>query len=333
MTLMTRRRAVLAGALATPLLAPPMLARYGWAQGAYPNKQIRMVVPFAAAGTTDLLGRIVAQYLTEAWGQQVIVDNKTGAGGNVGAELVAKAAPDGYTLLLGTVGTAVTNQYLYKAMPYDSITSFAPVALVGEVANVLAVHPSFPAKSLKEFVEYCKAQGPNKVSYGSPAVGGTGHLAMEYLSELAGIKLEHVVYRGSSLVMKDLLAGHILTTMDNLPPYLQHIQSGALRALAVSSAKRWFSAPEVPTVAEQGYPGFDAAPWWYVAAPAGTPADVVKKLSDEITKGIRSEAVIKKIRDAGAAELPGDAAALVKQMETENAKWKKVIAAAKLEPQ
>ena len=203
------RRAVLAGALAAPLAAP-MLARNVLAQGGYPNKQIRMVVPFAAAGTTDLLGRIVAQYLTEVWGQQVIVDNKTGAGGNVGAELVAKAPPDGYTLLLGTVGTAVTNQYLYKTMPYDSMKSFAPVALVGEVANVLAVHPSFPAKTLKEFVDYCKAQGPNKVSYGSPAVGGTGHLAMEYLSELAGIKLEHVVYRGSSLVMKDLLAGHIL---------------------------------------------------------------------------------------------------------------------------
>ena len=333
MTKMIRRRTAIAAALAAP-----MLARHGWAQSAgasaYPGgKTVRVVVPFAAGGTTDLLGRIVALYLTEAWGQQVIVDNKTGAGGNVGAELVAKAPADGYTLLLGTVGTAVTNQYLYKAMPYDSMKSFAPVALVGEVANVLAVHPSFPARSLKEFVEYCKAQGPNKVSYGSPAVGGTGHLAMEYLSELAGIRLEHVVYRGSALVMKDLLAGHILTTMDNLPPYLQHIQSGALRALAVSSAKRWFSAPEVPTVAEQGYPGFDAAPWWYVAAPAGTPADIVKKLSDEITKGIRSEAVIKKIRDAGAAELPGDSAALVRQMETENTKWKKVIAAAKLEPQ
>ncbi|HSI00656.1 MAG TPA: tripartite tricarboxylate transporter substrate-binding protein, partial [Reyranella sp.] len=148
MSKLLRRRAVLAGAA----LAAPMLARHGWAQAAYPGKQIRMVVPFAAAGTTDLLGRIVGQHLTEAWGQQVIVDNKTGAGGNVGAELVAKAAPDGYTLLLGTVGTAVTNQYLYKTMPYDSVKSFAPVAMVGEVANVLAVHPSFPAKTLKEFV-------------------------------------------------------------------------------------------------------------------------------------------------------------------------------------
>ncbi len=330
MTKMIRRRAVVAaGAFAAPLLA-----RHGWAQSAYPGgKTVRVVVPFAAGGTTDILGRIVAQLLTESLGGTFVVDNKTGAGGNVGAELVAKAPADGLTLLLGTVGTAVTNQYLYKAMPYDSVKSFAPVALVGEVANVLAVHPSFPAKTLKEFVDYCKAQGPNKVSYGSPAVGGTGHLAMEYLSSLAGIKLEHVVYRGSSLVMKDLLAGHILTTMDNLPPYLQHIQSGALRALGVSSAKRWFAAPDVPTIAEQGYAGFDAAPWWYVAAPAGTPPEIVSRLSAEIVKGTKSEAVIKKIRDAGASELPGDAEALTKQMVAENAKWKKVIEAAKLEPQ
>lgn len=329
MTKMIRRRTAIAAALAAP-----MLARHGWAQSAYPGgKTVRVVVPFAAGGTTDILGRVVAQLLTEQMGGTFVVDNKTGAGGNVGAELVAKSPPDGMTLLLGTVGTAVTNQYLYKTMPYDSVKSFAPVALVGEVANVLAVHPSFPAKTLKEFVDYCKAQGPNKVSYGSPAVGGTGHLAMEYLSSLAGIKLEHVVYRGSSLVMKDLLAGHILTTMDNLPPYLQHIQSGGLRALGVSSAKRWFAAPDVPTIAEQGYAGFDAAPWWYVAAPAGTPPEIVSRLSAEIVKGTKSEAVIKKIRDAGASELTGDAEALTKQMVAENAKWKKVIEAAKLEPQ
>ena len=333
MTKMIGRRTAIAAALAAP-----MLARHGWAQsagaGAYPGgKTVRIVVPFAAGGTTDILGRVVAQLLTESMGGTFVVDNKTGAGGNVGAELVAKSPPDGMTLLLGTVGTAVTNQYLYKTMPYDSVKSFAAVALVGEVANVLAVHPSFPAKTVKEFVDYCKAQGPNKVSYGSPAVGGTGHLAMEYLSSLAGIKLEHVVYRGSSLVMKDLLAGHILTTMDNLPPYLQHIQSGALRALGVSSAKRWFAAPDVPTIAEQGYAGFDAAPWWYVAAPAGTPPEIVNRLSAEIVKGTKSEAVIKKIRDAGASELSGDAAALTRHMVAENAKWKKVIDAAKLEPQ
>ena len=327
MTLTIRRRAVLAGALATP-----MLARHGWAQSAYPNKTIRMVVPFAPAGTTDLLGRIAAAYLTDAWGQQVVVDNKSGAGGNVGAEIVAKAAPDGYTLLLGTVGTAVTNQFLYKNMPYSG-KDFAPVALFGEVANVLAVDPKLPIKTAKEYVEYCKKAGDNKVSFGSPAVGGTGHLAMEYFESLAGFKVEHVVYRGSSLVLKDLLAGHIPSTMDNLPPYLPHIQSGKLRALGVSSAKRWFSLPDVPTIAEQGYPGFDAAPWWYVAAPAGTPPDIVKKLSDALVTASKNPDVIKRIRDAGAAELGGSSEVLAKHIESEYAKWKKVVEAAKLEPQ
>jgi tripartite-type tricarboxylate transporter receptor subunit TctC len=328
MTKMIRRRMAMAGTLVAP-----MLARRGWAQSAYPSKQIRMVVPFAPAGTTDLLGRIAAQHLAEAWGQTVIVDNKSGAGGNVGAEVVAHAPPDGYTLLLGTVGTAVTNQYLYKNMPYDSVKSFAPVALFGEVANVLAVEPKLPVKTAKEYVEYCKKQGDNKVSFGSPAVGGTGHLAMEYFESLAGFKVEHVVYRGSSLVLKDLLAGHIPSTMDNLPPYLPHIQSGTLRALGVSSAKRWFALPDVPTIAEQGFTGFDAAPWWYVAAPAGTPPEIVQKLSDELVKASKSPDVIKRIRDAGASELGGSSEDLAKHMAAENIKWKKVIDAAKLEPQ
>ena len=330
MTKMIGRRTAMAGTLVAP-----MVARHGWAQATYPSKQIRMVVPFAPAGTTDLLGRIAAQHLAEAWGQTVIVDNKSGAGGNVGAEVVAKAPPDGYTLLLGTVGTAVTNQYLYKNMPYDSVKSFAPVALFGEVANVLAVDPSLPVKTAQEYVEYCRKQGDNdnRVSFGSPAVGGTGHLAMEYFETLAGFKVEHVVYRGSALVLKDLLAGHIPSTMDNLPPYLPHIQSGTVRALGVSSAKRWFALPDVPTIAEQGFAGFDAAPWWYVAAPAGTPPEIVKKLSDELVKASKSPDVIKRIRDAGAAELGGSSEDLARHMAAENVKWKKVIDAAKLEPQ
>lgn len=310
-----------------------MLARNGWAQSGYPNKTLRMVVPFAPGGTTDLLGRIAAQYLTETLGQQVVVDNKSGAGGNVGAEIVAKAAPDGYTLLLGTIGTGVTNQFLYKNMPYDSVKSFAPVALFGEVANVLAVNPSLPVKTVAEYVAYCKKQGDNKVTFGSPAIGGSGHLAMEYFESLAGFKVEHVVYRGSSLVLKDLLAGHIPSTMDNLPPYLPHIQSGTLRALGVSTSKRWFALPDVPTIAESGYAGFDAAPWWYVAAPAGTPPEIVKKLSDELVKASKDPEVIKRIRDAGAAELGGSSEDLARHMSAETAKWKKVVEAAKLTPQ
>ena len=275
MTLTMRRRSLLAGSLAAP-----MLARNGWAQSAYPNKTIRMVVPFAPAGTTDLLGRVAAAYLTDAWGQQVVVDNKSGAGGNVGAEIVAKAAPDGYTLLLGTVGTAVTNQFLYKNMPYSG-KDFAPVALFGEVANVLAVDPKLPIKTAKEYVEYCKKAGDNKVSFGSPAVGGTGHLAMEYFESLAGFKVEHVVYRGSSLVLKDLLAGHIPSTMDNLPPYLPHIQSGALRALGVSSAKRWFSLPDVPTIASAHPSPMSADRGFFGSRPFSRANDLLEELGSE----------------------------------------------------
>jgi tripartite-type tricarboxylate transporter receptor subunit TctC len=321
------RRTLVAGAIAAPLIA-----RHSWAQ-AYPSKPIRMIVPFATAGTTDLLGRIAAEHLQNAWGANVVVENKSGAGGNIGAELVAKAPPDGYTLLLGTVGTAVTNQFLYKKMPYDTATAFAPVALFGEVANVLAVNKSIPVNTAKEYVEHCKKEGPGKVSFGSPAIGGTGHLAMEYFQALAGFKVEHIVYRGSSLVLQDLLAGNIPSTMDNLPPYLPHINSGALKALGVSSSKRWFALPDVPTIAEQGFDGFDAAPWWYVAAPAGTPKEIVQKLSDELVKGGKSPAVIKKIRDTGASDLIGTADDLSEQIKRETVKWKKVVEAAKLEPQ
>jgi len=321
------RRTVLAGALAAP-----MVARSAWAE-TYPSKPIRMVVPFAPGGTTDILGRIAAEILQNAWGANVVVENKSGAGGNIGAEAVAKSAPDGYTLLLGTVGTAVTNQFLYKKMPFDTATAFAPVALFGEVANVLAVHKGVPVNTAKEYVEYCKKMGPNKVSFGSPAVGGTGHLAMEYFESLAGFKVEHVVYRGSSLVLQDLLAGNIPSTMDNLPPYLPHINSGALRALGVSSSKRWFALPDVPTIAEQGFDGFDAAPWWYVAAPAGTPNEIVQKLSDELVKGGKLPATIKKIRDAGASELVGTSDELAAHIKKETVKWKKVVEAAGLQPQ
>src|SRR6478672_294964 len=322
------RRTALAGLVAAPLVAPSMTRA-----DTYPGKPIRMIVPFAPGGTTDLLGRIAADHLQNAWGAKVVVENKSGAGGNIGAQAVATAPADGYTLMLGTVGTAVTNQFLYKSMPYDTATAFAPVALFGEVANVLAVHKSLPVATAKEYVEYCKTKGPGKVSFGSPAVGGTGHLAMEYFQALAGFKVEHVVYRGSSLVLQDLLAGNIPSTMDNLPPYLPHINTGALKALGVSSSKRWFALPDVPTIAEQGFDGFDAAPWWYVAAPAGTPREIVQKLSVELVKGGKSGAVIKKIRDAGASELIGTDQQLAEHIKKETVKWKKVVEAAGLKPQ
>ena len=325
------RRTVIAAGIAGGVLTAP---RHGWAKGSYPtHKTRRIVVPFAAGGTADCLGRVVAQILTESMSSTFVVENWTGAGGNVSAEIVAKAPPDGQTLLLGTVGTAVTNQYLYKNIPYDSEWSFTPVALVAEVANVVVVHPNFPASTLREFVEYCKGRGLDKVSYGSPGVGGTGHLAMEYVQDQAGIRLKHVAYNSRSLMITDLLAGRILIAMDNLPPYLRHIQSGALQALGVTSARRWFAAPDVPSIAEQGYPDFEAALWWYIAAPAGTRLEVVKKLSDEIVKGIKSETAIRKIRESGALEHPGNTEDLAMHITAERIKWRKVIEAAKLEPQ
>ncbi|TAJ84770.1 tripartite tricarboxylate transporter substrate binding protein [Reyranella sp.] len=329
-----RRRTALAIGLATGALAAPMLARYSEAQSLYRmGKTVRMVVPFAAGGTADLLARVVAEILAESTTATFLIDNRPGAGGNVGAEIVARAPPDGMTLLLGTLGTAVTNQYVYRELPYDSEESFAPVALVGEVTNVVVAHPSFPATTLKEFVDYCKVQGPNNVTYSSPGVGSAGHLSMEYLQLLADMKLAHVAYRGRSAMMKALVAGHVPIAMDNLPPYQQHLQSGALRALGVSSSKRWFAAPDLPTVAEQGYPDFDTAHWWYVAAPAGTRLDVVNKLSDAIVKGIKCEPAIKRIRDAGAWERPGNAEDLARHMAAENRKWKYVIGAANIQKQ
>ncbi|QQS14185.1 MAG: tripartite tricarboxylate transporter substrate binding protein [Rhodospirillales bacterium] len=325
-----RRRALIAGGAG--LLAAPAIVRGAFGQGAYPSKPVRLIVAFAPGGTTDLLARLVANHLQATMGQQFVVENRTGAGGNIGADIVAKAAPDGYTLLFGTVGSAVTNQFLYKSMPHDSKTAFAPVALVGEVANVLAVHPDVPARSVKEFIELAKAKG-GQLNYGSPAVGGTGHLAMELFKVETGIKVEHIVYKGSSLVIQDLLPGRVQCTIDNLPPYLPHIRSGALRALAVTSSKRWFSLPDTPTIAESGVPGYEAAPWWYVAAPAGTPADIVKKLSDEIVRGVKSADMDKRIRDAGAAPLPGTHEELARHIASETVKWKKVVDAAGLKPE
>ena len=254
-----------------------------------------------------------------------VIENWTGAGGNLSAEIVAKARPDGRTLLLGTVNTAVTNQFLYRNISYDCESSFTPVALVAEVPNILVVHPTFPAGTFEEFVHYCKQRGSDELAYGSPGMGATGHLTMEYLQSQAGIRLRHVAYGSRSRMVRDLLAGNVLIVMDNLPTYLRHARSGALRALAVSSTERWSTAPDVPSIAEHGYPDFEASLWWYVAAPAGTRLELVKKLSDKIVQGLKSEAVVRKVREAGASERPGNAEELARHIGAERAKWKKVI--------
>jgi tripartite-type tricarboxylate transporter receptor subunit TctC len=326
-----RRRTAIATAIAAGALTAPI---HAWAKGSYPAEPAnRIVVPFAAGGTADCLGRLVAQILSESMNSAFVIENWSGAGGNLSAEIVAKARPDGRTLLLGTVGTAVTNQYLYKNISYDCELSFSPVALVAEVPNILVVHPTFPASTFEEFVHYCRQHGCDELRYGSPGTGAVGHLTMEYLQSQAGIKLKFVAYGSRTRMVKDLLAGKIQIAMDNLPTYVRHAQSGALRALAVSSTERWFAAPDVPSIAERGYPDFDASLWWYIAAPAGTRLELVKKLSDKIVQGLNSETVVRKIRECGASERPGNTEELARHIGAERTKWKKVIEAAKLVPQ
>jgi tripartite-type tricarboxylate transporter receptor subunit TctC len=294
----------------------------------------RIVVPFAAGGTSDILARVVADILSARMGTTFTVENRADAAGGFSAEMVATAAPDGRTLLLGTLCTAVTNQYLQKYLPYDSAETFAPVALVGEMANVLVVHPNFPARTLPEFVERCRALGPHQVGYSSAGPGSAGHLAMEYLQDRAGVRLAHVARRPRTRVREEILAGQTMVAMmDSLPTYLKHIQSGQLRALAVSSASRWFAAPEIPTVAEQGLGAFDATQWWYVAVPAGTRRDLVAKLSEAIVAGLRLRSATARIRAVGVQERPGTSEDLFLHIAAENMKWKRVIASAGLVPQ
>ena len=295
----------------------------------YPSKPVRFVVPFAPGGTTDILARLVGQKLSEAYGQQFVIENRAGAGGNIGAEIVAKAPADGYTILMGTPGTQAINQYVYRAMPYDTVKDFAPVSLVALVANVLAVNPQVPARDLKELIALAKAR-PGTLNFATPGNGTTGHLSTELMKAMAGIELTHVPYRGSGPALQDLLAGQVQMTIDNIPSALPHIQGGGLRALAVTSAKRWFALPDVPTMAEAGIPNYEATSWFVVMAPAQTPPAIVSKLSADIDAQLKTEDMRKRFRDVGAEPVGGTPASLAAFLTAEQAKWKGVVEAAKV---
>lgn len=332
MSHMIGRRTAIASGLAAGAFSAPALARHSWIQGVRSTEGVaRIVVPVATGGTTDLVGRVVADILTKATGQAFTIENTPGGAGNVGAEQVARATPDGRTLLLGHVGTAVTNQYLFKYLPYDS-DSFIPVALVGEVANVLVVHPGFHCRSFAEFVTWCQTQRPCRESFASPAIGSVGHLAMESLQAMLGIKLSHTPYRRRSLMFRELLAGHVQIAMDSLPGYLSSIRSGQLRALAVSSAERWFAAPDIPAVSEHGFGDYKVTLWWYVAAPAGTRIALVQSLSDAIVHGLAQSSMVDRMCSSGVMATPRCAADLANHIAAEGARWRKVITAAGIEP-
>ncbi len=313
---------ILAAATALFLVSPAQAQTW-------PTKPVRFVVPFAPGGTTDILARLVGQKLSELYGQQFTIDNRGGAGGNIGAEIVAKAAPDGYTIMMGTPGTQAINQYVYRSMPYDTVKDFAPVSLVALVANVLAVNPQVPAKDLKELVALAKAK-PRTLNFATPGNGTTGHLSTELLKTMAGISMTHVPYRGSGPALQDLLAGQVQMTIDNIPSALPHIQAGTLRALAVTSSKRWFALPNVPTMAEAGVPGYEATSWFVVVAPAKTPAEIVAKLSADIDAQLKTEDMRRRFREVGAEPVGGTPTALAAFLTTEQTKWKEVVAAAKI---
>ena len=291
---------------------------------AYPTKPIRLVVPFPAGGATDIFAREVAKHLTDAWGQSVVVDNRPGAGGNIGSELVAKAAPDGYTLEMGTVGTHAINASLYSKMPYDHVRDFVPVILVAGVPNVLEVNPALPVNSVQELIAYAKAN-PGKLNFASSGSGTSIHLSGELFKVMAGVQMTHVPYKGSAPALQDLIGGQVQLMFDNLPPSLPQIKAGKLRALAVTSAARAPALPDTPTVAEAGLPGFEASSWFGVLAPAGTPPEIVNKLNAEIAKWLASPGAKEKLANVGANIAGGTPEDFARHIQAETTKWAKVV--------
>jgi tripartite-type tricarboxylate transporter receptor subunit TctC len=293
---------------------------------AWPAKPVRIVVPFPPGGTTDILARAAGLRMTEAWGQPVVIDNRPGAAGNIGAELVAKAPNDGYTMLMGTVGTHAINASLYARMPYDHVKDFAPVVLVAAVPNVLVVHPSVPANSVAELVAYGKAN-PGKLNFASSGSGTSIHLAGELFKVSTGLTMQHVPYKGSAPALTDLVGGQVQLMFDNLPSALPHIKAGRLRALAVTTAARAPALPEVPTVAESGLPGFEASSWFGLLAPAGTPADVIAKVNGELARWIASPEAKERLLAQGANPAGGTPEDFARHIAAETAKWARVVKA------
>ncbi len=284
----------LAVAILTALSASLALA-----QGAFPSRPVTLVVPFAPGGGTDTGARLVAQKLALKWGQPVVIDNKGGAAGMIGAEFVAKAKPDGYTLLMGNIGTQAINPALYKKMPYDADRAFEPVSLVAELPLVMMLNPQVPAKTAKDFIAYAKAQ-PGKLSYSSSGAGGSMHLAAEMFKSGTGTFVLHVPYRGGGPAMADLIAGHVQLAFATVLESSGHIKSGTVRALAVTGDKRVPALPDVPTLAEAALPGFNSISWIGILAPGGTPKDVVDKISADVREVLAADDTQRKLTDLGA---------------------------------
>jgi tripartite-type tricarboxylate transporter receptor subunit TctC len=303
-------------ALALPLAAA--------AQSGFPNRPVTLVVPFPPGGGTDTGARIVAEQLSKRWGQTVIVENKGGAAGQIGADLVAKARPDGYTLLMGNIGTQAINPALYPKLPYDPDKAFAPVSLVAELPLAMMVNPAVPAKTAVEFIALAQAK-PGQLSYSSSGAGGAPHLAAELFKDQAKVFVLHVPYRGGGPAISDLLAGHVQLSFMTVLEASGHIKSGKLRALAVTSDKRVSALPEVPTLAEAGLPGFNSISWIGVLAPAGTPKDIVDKISSDLRAVLADESVKSRLVGLGAVPAGNTPEQFAKLIEADRKRYTQII--------
>ena len=298
----------------------------------YPSKPVRMVVTFPAGGPTDVIMRTIGQKLSASWGHPVVIDNRGGAGGVIGTEIVAHAAPDGYTFLVGTAGGMTINPALQPKLSYDPFLDFAPVAMLVVNPQILVVHPSLPAKNLKELVALAKAR-PGQFNFASAGTGTATHLGLELLKLTTGIDVVHVPYKGGAPAVTDLIAGQVQMLFVSIPSVLPHVRAGKLRAIAVSSAQRSASAPDVPTVAESGYPDFEYSNWNALFAPAKTSPQVVRKMNAEIVRILNDPEVSRRLTSQGADPAPGTPEALAKYMRNDHERWKKVIRAAGIKAQ
>ncbi len=294
------------------------------AQQSYPAKAIRMVIPLPPGGTSDILARIAAQKITEATGQPVIAENRGGAGGNIGTEIVAKAPPDGYTLLTAPGSTLTVNPSLYKKLPFDTVKDFAPITILAEVPNILIVHPSLPANNVRELIALAKAR-PGQLNYASTGTGQSTHLAMELFKTMAGVNIVHVPYKGGGQALPDLLGGQVSLMFGSVTSSLPHVRAGKLRALGVSTLKRLPALPELATIAESGLPGFEVTVWYGVLAPSGTPRDIVARINSILVAALRSADLKQRLSGQGAESVGNTPEEFETQIRSDLVKWAKVI--------
>ena len=324
---LTKRVIIVIAALTTFAAGPAFAQAAPW-----PSKPITYVVPFAAGGTTDILARLIGEKLSKALGQPIIVENRPGAGGNIGSDFVARAVPDGYTILGGTISSHAINVSLYAKMPYDPEKNFAPITLIGSLANVLAVNADSPIRTVQELIAEAKAK-PGALTFASSGAGTSQHLAGELFKRLAGVEITHIPYKGSAPALQDLIGGHVSMVFDNVVAVAALIKSGKVRPLGVTSLKRVQAFPDVPTIAESGLPDYEVVSWQGIFAPAGTPPDIVKRLNEEIVRILRMPDVVERMDTLGLEPVGNTPDEFAKFQRAEIVKWAKVVKEAGLKPE